>query len=63
MRKLGIDFGEKRIGIAISDALGITAQPVTVLEKQDTYERDVEGISGVISEYLGVGKIVVQRMI
>ena len=26
MRILGIDYGEARVGVAISDALGITAQ-------------------------------------
>ena len=26
MRTLGIDYGDARVGIAISDALGITAQ-------------------------------------
>lgn len=26
MRKLGIDYGDSRVGIAISDELGITAQ-------------------------------------
>lgn len=28
MRILGIDFGEKHIGLAVSDRLGITAQPL-----------------------------------
>ena len=32
MRTLGIDFGKKRVGIAISDPLGLTAQPLDVLE-------------------------------
>jgi len=27
MRYLGIDYGEKRVGIALSDPLGLTAQP------------------------------------
>jgi len=31
-RILGIDFGKKRIGAAVSDPLGITAQPVEVIE-------------------------------
>ena len=26
MRKLGIDYGDARVGLAISDELGITAQ-------------------------------------
>ncbi|MBI4343776.1 MAG: Holliday junction resolvase RuvX [Candidatus Omnitrophica bacterium] len=31
MRALGVDLGTKRIGIALSDALGLTAQPLAVL--------------------------------
>ncbi len=31
MRVLAIDFGEKRIGLAVSDALGITAQGLETL--------------------------------
>ena len=30
-RALGIDFGERRIGIAVSDVLGIGARPVEVV--------------------------------
>lgn len=32
MRILGIDYGKKRIGAAVSDPLGLTAQPVEVIE-------------------------------
>ncbi len=32
MRIMGIDYGDKRIGIAVSDPLGITAQGVTTLD-------------------------------
>ena len=31
-RTLGIDYGEKRIGVALSDGLGIAAHPFGVLE-------------------------------
>jgi len=31
MRVLGLDFGSKRIGLAISDGLGITAQPLDTI--------------------------------
>lgn len=34
MRILGLDVGDKRIGIALSDALGLTAQRLSVLERQ-----------------------------
>ena len=31
-RILGVDYGERRIGLAVSDALGITAQPAGTVE-------------------------------
>lgn len=35
MRILGIDFGEKRIGLALSDPLGFTAQSLDTLMRQN----------------------------
>jgi putative Holliday junction resolvase len=35
MRRLGIDFGERRIGIAISDPGGTFALPLATLERSD----------------------------
>jgi putative Holliday junction resolvase len=35
MRFLGIDFGEKRIGLAISDPAGRLAVPLTTLERRN----------------------------
>lgn len=32
-RKIGLDVGDKTVGIALSDELGITAQPVMTLER------------------------------
>jgi putative pre-16S rRNA nuclease len=32
MRKLGLDIGVRRIGVALSDPLGVTATPLEVLE-------------------------------
>ncbi|MBI3662886.1 MAG: Holliday junction resolvase RuvX [Acidobacteria bacterium] len=37
-RILSIDYGRKRIGVALSDELGLTAQPLAVLER--TNRRD-----------------------
>ena len=34
MRILGIDFGEKRIGVAVSDPLGFTAQGLETIPNQ-----------------------------
>ena len=33
MKKLALDVGDKTIGVAVSDALGITAQGVTTIER------------------------------
>ncbi len=41
---LGVDIGEKRIGIAVSDALGMTAQGV------ETYARKGEGDAAYIAD-------------
>ncbi len=35
MRSLGIDFGEKRIGLAISDPAGRVAVPLATLERRN----------------------------
>jgi len=34
MRIMGLDLGTRRIGIAVSDELGMTAQPVTTLRRR-----------------------------
>lgn len=35
-RFLGLDIGSRRIGVAVSDELGLTAQPVLTLERRHT---------------------------
>lgn len=32
-RVLGLDYGERRIGVAVSDPVGITAQPHSVIDR------------------------------
>ena len=34
MRIMGLDYGEKTVGVAVSDALHITAQPVCTIERE-----------------------------
>jgi len=34
-RILAVDYGRKRVGLALSDELGITAQPLTVLTRKN----------------------------
>jgi putative Holliday junction resolvase len=47
MRSLGIDFGEKRIGLAISDPEGRLAVPLTTLERRKDRSaiREIEEIA------------------
>jgi len=45
-RIIGIDYGKKRIGIAVSDPLGITAQPVETIENSKTSLQKIKDIVG-----------------
>jgi len=56
-RTLGIDYGRKRFGLAISDGLGITAQPLGVVENTGPKET-MEEIAGIVAEN-GVDAVVV----
>lgn len=49
-RILGLDFGSRRIGMAVSDPLGITAQPLPPLLRQGN-NRDIEAIGALAREY------------
>lgn len=51
MRQLGLDFGERRIGVAVSDPLGITAQGVSVVERSGSVKKDLELILSIIHTY------------
>jgi putative Holliday junction resolvase len=50
IRILGLDLGEKRIGVALSDALGFTAQGLTVLHRE-SLERDLEKVVALVQEH------------
>ncbi len=50
MRILGLDYGEKRIGVAVCDELGITAQGLPTLIRQ-TKKHDLEILSHWILDY------------
>ncbi len=50
-RALGIDLGERRIGVAVSDAEGRVATPVTVIERSGSRNRDHQRISELVAEY------------
>src|SRR3972149_3559821 len=56
MRILGVDYGKKRLGLAISDPLCITAQGLPTLERRDI-AHDMEALAGIIQEW-GIDEIV-----
>ena len=57
MRILGLDVGDKRIGVALSDPMGILASALTVIERKGD-DSDFEVILGLVKEH-EVGRIVV----
>ncbi|HHX96812.1 MAG TPA: Holliday junction resolvase RuvX [Clostridia bacterium] len=57
MRILGMDLGEKRIGLSLSDPLGITAQGLKTIKRTDL-ETDLQQLKEIIEEKK-VKKIVV----
>ncbi len=50
MRVLGLDYGDRNIGVAVSDAFGWTAQGVEVLRRTSP-ERDMQRMQELVSEY------------
>lgn len=59
MRILGLDFGSKTVGVAVSDELLITAQGIEIIrrEKQTKLRQTLARIEELVAEY-GVEKIV-----
>ena len=57
MRILGLDYGEKRIGVALCDELGLTAQSLTTIIHK-SWRSDVESVAALVATY-GVETIVV----
>lgn len=60
MRILGLDYGSKTVGVAVSDPLGVTAQRLeTIWRKQENkLRRTLARIEELVQEY-GVEQIVV----
>jgi putative Holliday junction resolvase len=57
-RYLALDIGSKRIGVAVSDELGLTAQPVLTLERKRNPRDDLRSLARLARRY-GVAGIVV----
>ena len=59
MRIMGLDYGTKTVGVAVSDGLSLTAQGVETIERKEENKlrRTLERIEELVKEY-GVEKIV-----
>lgn len=62
MRMMGLDYGSGTVGVAMSDALGLTAQPgeTIVREKENHLRRTLAQIAKLAEEY-EIGLIVLGR--
>jgi putative Holliday junction resolvase len=50
MRILALDVGERRIGVAVSDPMGIVARPVATIERASR-EEDFAAINDLVDEH------------
>ena len=57
MRRLGVDLGRSRTGLALSDPLGLTCRPLAIVTERDE-ARLIAQIAAVVREE-GVGEIIV----
>lgn len=51
MRKLGIDYGDARVGIAITDELGITAQGLETIHHKGNDKQVLKRLEELFEEY------------
>jgi putative Holliday junction resolvase len=58
MRAVGIDLGERRIGVAVTDAGGRLAVPYRILERSGNGARDRAALAAIVEE-IGAGIVVV----
>ena len=49
-RLIGLDPGERRVGVAVSDELGLLARPLLVLERT-SWQRDLDRLADLVEEY------------
>ncbi|MCI8815150.1 MAG: Holliday junction resolvase RuvX, partial [Lachnospiraceae bacterium] len=53
MRIMGLDYGSKTVGVAVSDALGLTAQGVEIIRRKSEkrMRQTLARIDALIEEY------------
>ena len=57
-RYLALDVGSRRIGVAVSDELGLTAQPVLTLERRRNLREDLGSLARLCRRYDVAGIVV-----
>ncbi len=57
-RFLGLDVGNRRIGVAVSDELGLTVQPVMTLERRRNQREDLRSLARLARKFGVVGIVV-----
>ncbi|MFC5447190.1 Holliday junction resolvase RuvX [Paenibacillus aestuarii] len=50
MRWMGLDYGDRTIGVALSDELGWTAQGLEVIQRRKP-EQDLERLEAIVKQY------------
>lgn len=50
MRTIGLDYGDSRIGVAVSDAMGLTAQPIGTLSEK-TWTGQLSKLAELVETY------------
>ncbi|MGB0996256.1 MAG: Holliday junction resolvase RuvX, partial [Acidimicrobiales bacterium] len=51
MRALGLDLGQKRVGVAVSDSAGALAMPIEVLSRLGDRPREHRAIAELVEEW------------
>ena len=57
LRLLGLDVGDRRIGVAVSDPTGSLARPVGVFQRRDP-AYDIQHVTELVDEYEAIGVVV-----
>ena len=51
MRALGLDLGQKRVGVTISDSAGTLAMPIEVVARRGDRQREHQAIADLVEEW------------
>jgi putative holliday junction resolvase len=57
-RRLGIDVGAVRVGVALSDPDGVLATPLATLPRDPAHKTDLQAVARLVAEHDAVGVVV-----